>query len=103
MNDDLVTRLDERGRGAASAAHGAVAEHPIPEFDPDLVRVSLDDDPSAGSRGSDDRRGRRRVAGRPVPAGIVAVQQLRDEQRGGHGENEHDRTGHGRPAPLPRG
>lgn len=76
MNDDLMTSLDDRGRAAGAAARAAVAEHAIPDFDPDLVRVSLDDDPSgtsAASLGSGDRRGRRWVAVLGVAAALLVV------------------------------
>ena len=78
MNDDLMTRLDQRGRAAGAAAHTAVAEHPIPDFDPDLVRVSLDDDPSGRATGSGTGgRGQQQEIRHPR-------QQPEQRQNGGH-------------------
>ena len=69
MNDDVMSQLDDRGRAAAAGLQAAVAVRPVPDFDPDLIRVSLHDDPA----GDPDRRGRRWVAVVGVAAALLVV------------------------------
>ena len=56
MTDDrFLDGLDARGRAAGAGLRAAVADRPVPVFDPDVIRVDVD--------GSPQRRGRRRRAG----------------------------------------
>lgn len=62
-----LDRLDARGRAAAAGLHAATAARPVPAFDPDPVRISLDADVrDAGDAVDADRR---RLAGRPAGGG----------------------------------
>ncbi len=51
MNDDpTLDRLDARGRAAAAGLRTAVAERPIPVFDPDAVPIDVDGRPTGPRR-----------------------------------------------------
>ncbi|HEX7136133.1 MAG TPA: hypothetical protein VF228_26365 [Iamia sp.] len=65
MTDDrTLTAVDERARAAAAGVRAAVAERPVPLFDPDLVRIDIDARP--------DRR-RRTLVGLVAAAAAVLV------------------------------
>lgn len=47
MTDDpTLTAVDERGRAAAAGVGAALADRPVPAFEPDLLRVAVDGAPS---------------------------------------------------------